>query len=50
MEYKADKLYDKQYLVESIRALNSTIYVKLKENDRMHDITWVGEEAISFTE
>ena len=40
--------FDKRYVVDSIRARDNAVVVMLKINDRVNDITWIGEEAVSF--
>ena len=40
--------FENRYLIDSISARDSTVIVTLKENDRVNEITWVGEEAVSF--
>ena len=41
--------FDQRYVVDSISARDNTVVVALKINDRVNDITWIGEEAVSFT-
>ena len=36
--------FDKRYVVDSIGARDGSVVVTLKVNDRVNDITWVGEE------
>ena len=40
--------FDTRYLIDSITARDSTVVVTLKINNRVNDISWVGEEAVSF--
>ncbi len=40
--------FDKQYVIDSISARDGTVVVTLKINNRVNDITWIGEEAVSF--
>ncbi len=40
--------FDKYYLVSAIRHTERAIVVELEENKRIKDISWVGEEAVSF--
>lgn len=41
-------VFDKRYVIDSISARDNAVVVTLKENDRVNDITWIGEEAVSF--
>lgn len=41
--------FQKYYLVDSISAIDGSVVVTLKENDRTFNINWVGEEEVSFT-
>ena len=41
--------FQKYYLVDSISAIDGSVVVTLKENDRQFNINWVGEEEVSFT-
>lgn len=41
--------FDKNYIIESIRARDGSVIVTLKENDRTFNINWIGEEEVSFT-
>lgn len=47
-EQLADADFDKYYLIESISIKDDMIAVKLKENDRINDTNWCGEEQVSF--
>ncbi len=40
--------FDKYYLVSAIRHSEKALLVDLEENKRINDMSWVGEEAISF--
>jgi hypothetical protein len=40
--------FDRYYLVSAIRHTERAIIVELEENKRINDISWIGEEAISF--
>ncbi len=40
--------FDQRYVIDSISARDGTVVVMLKINDRVNDITWIGEEALSF--
>lgn len=40
--------FEQRYVVDSISARDGTVVVKLKINDRVNDITWIAEEAVSF--
>ena len=40
--------FDNRYVIDSISARDGTVIVTLKVNDRVNDITWIGEEAVSF--
>ena len=40
--------FEKYYVVNSISAIDGSIVVTLKENDRQFNINWIGEEAVSF--
>ena len=40
--------FDKNYIIESIRARDDKVVVMLKENDSNFNINWVGEEEVSF--
>lgn len=39
---------EKYYLVSSITHSEKAIVIELEENKRVNDISWVGEEGISF--
>lgn len=40
--------FDKRYAIDSISARDDTVVMTLKINERVNDITWIGEEAVSF--
>ena len=40
--------FDKLYVVDSIDVRDGSLVVTLKFNDRVNNITWIGEEAVSF--
>lgn len=40
--------FDQRYVIDAISARDCSILVTLKINDRVNDITWIGEEAVSF--
>lgn len=40
--------FAKRYVIDSISARDETVIVTLRINDRVNDITWIGEEAVSF--
>ncbi len=42
--------FDKRYMIDSIKVGDGTVVVTLKINDRINDIIWIGEEAVSFME
>lgn len=44
----ADADFDKYYLIDNISIKDDMIAVKLKENDRINDTNWCGEEQVSF--
>lgn len=39
--------FDKKYGIESMKASNSSIEIRLKEPS-VNEINWIGEEAVSF--
>ena len=41
--------FEKYYVVNSISARGNKVVITLKENDRIFNINWVGEEEVSFT-
>ena len=41
--------FEKNYIVESISARDGGVVVALKEIEQIHNITWVGEDAVNFT-
>lgn len=47
-ESLAELEFDKRYVVDSISARENAVVVTLKVNDQVNDITWIGEEAVSF--
>lgn len=44
----ADADFDKYYLIDSISIKDDMIAIKLKENDRINNTNWCGEEQVSF--
>lgn len=40
--------FDQRYVIDSIRAQGNAVVVTLKINDRVNEISWIGEEAVSF--
>ena len=40
--------FDKYYVITRITARDNTVVLELEENKRINDITWIGEEAVSF--
>lgn len=44
----ADAAFEKNYLIESLVAVGSSIVITLRENDKVNVANWVGEEAVSF--
>ncbi len=40
--------FDRYYLVSAIRHTEKAIVIELEENKSVNDISWVGEEAVSF--
>lgn len=40
--------FDRYYLVSAIRHTEKAIVVELEENKRINDISWIGEEVVSF--
>ena len=40
--------FEKNYLVTSIKAKNSSIVITLKENDQINTLNWADEEDVSF--
>ena len=42
--------FDQRYVIDSIGAQGNTVVVTLKINDRVNDISWIGEEAVSFAQ
>lgn len=43
-----DVEFDKYYLIDSITAKNDIVVLTLVENTKINDISWCGEEQISF--
>ena len=41
--------FEKYYVVNSISARGNKVVIMLKENDRIFNINWIGEEEVSFT-
>ena len=44
----AERSFDRSYLISEVSALDDMILIVLVENDKVNDITWVGEEQASF--
>lgn len=40
--------FDKYYVITRITARDNIVVLELEENKRINDITWIGEEAVSF--
>lgn len=40
--------FDRRYVIDSISARDNDVVVTLMINDHVNDITWIGEEAVSF--
>lgn len=40
--------FEQNYLVDSISARDSAVVIVLKQNDKINEINWIGEEAVSF--
>lgn len=40
--------FDKYYFITRITARDNIVVLELEENKRINDITWIGEEAVSF--
>lgn len=40
--------FDKNYIIEKITARDDFVVIALKQNEMINNITWSGEEAISF--
>lgn len=40
--------FEKNYIIDSVRARDGSVVVTLKENDRQFNINWIGEEEVSF--
>lgn len=40
--------FEKNYIIESIRARDGSVVVELKENGRQFNINWIEEEEINF--
>ena len=47
-EALANAKFDKYYLIEEIGIKGDMIAIKLKENDKLFNQNWIGEEAVSF--
>lgn len=43
-----DVEFDKYYLIDSIAAKNDMVVLELVENTKINDISWCGEEQVSF--
>lgn len=44
----AERSFDRSYLISEVSALDDMILIVLVENEKVNDITWVGEEQASF--
>lgn len=44
----AEADFEKNYLIDSVSAKDSSIEITLRENDKVNVVNWVGEEAVSF--
>ena len=44
----AEADFEKNYLIDSVSAKDSSIEITLRENDMVNVVNWVGEEAVSF--
>jgi len=44
----SETTFDKYYVITRITAKDSIVVLELEENKRINDITWIGEEAVSF--
>jgi hypothetical protein len=40
--------FDKYYVITRITARDNIVVLEFEENKRINDITWIGEEAVSF--
>lgn len=40
--------FEKNYIIDSVNAIDNKVVVTLKENDRQFNINWIGEEEVSF--
>lgn len=40
--------FDRNYFVDKISARDNAVVIFLKKNDKINDMNWVGEEAVSF--
>lgn len=40
--------FEKYYIIDSIMAKENKVVVTLKENDRLFNVNWTGEEEVSF--
>ena len=40
--------FEKNYIVASITARDNAVVVTLQENTAINNISWIGEEAVSF--
>ena len=43
-----EDVFDRRFLIESLRAVGDTVEVVLSENTEMNSSTWIGEEQTSF--
>lgn len=44
----AEYEFEKNYLIVRIYSDNGKITIELKENDRMNNTNWIGEEQVGF--
>ena len=40
--------FEKNYIIDSVNAIDNKVVVTLKENDRQFNINLIGEEEVSF--
>ena len=43
----AEMTFEKYYVIETISARANAVFICLKENDRINEISWIGEEAVN---
>ncbi len=43
----ANAEFDKYYLIDKISVKDDMITIKMKENDKLFDLNWIGKEAVS---